>query len=410
MLLRAALVLLALAAPAAAQSVLTVGASGEFATPQAAIDAALPGDIVLLLEPFETSVVIGKGVALVGLGQALLKAPGSDQPAVRVVGVPAGQSVLIAGLALFIFDGDADMAVEVTDCDGAVWLQDNFVDAYGAPALVAHDAHSLVCVDSPVQTNLVPALPDGTPAPAPGAHVSGDSRAFLYDGHVRGSHGVLQSPGNPVPTSAPDGGPGLVVVDAQVKVTGTQVVGGSGNSFFSGGCAFGGDGGTGLITLEGPDAGTPAVTLRGATVVGGSGGFHSGGCAPPPVPGEAFDVLPGSVTTVAAVPRRFDLPSLVQAGQPLTLAFDGVAGDVALLFGSASAAPALGVAGIDLHLQVNTLFPVATFALAGPSLDVPASVPALPPGFEGLLVPLQAVFVDAQGGKHASPPRALVIH
>ena len=410
MLLHAALVLLALAAPAAAQSVLTVGASGEFATPQAAIDAALPGDIVLLLEAFEANVVIDKGVALVGSGQALLKPSGSDQPVVRVAGVPAGQSVLLAVLTVFVFDGGADMAVEVTDCDGAVWLEDVFVDAYGAPALVAHDAHSLVCVDSPLQTNLVPALPDGTPQPAPGAHVSGSTHAFLHDGHVMGSHGVLQGPGNPVPTAAPDGGPGLVVVDAQVKVAGTQLLGGSGNSVFVGGCSLGGDGGTGLVTLNGPDAGTPAVALRDATVLGGGAGFHSGGCAPPPVPGAAFDVLPGSVTTVAAVPRRFDLPALVEAGQPLTLAFDGVAGDIALLFGSASAAPALAVGAIDLHLAVGSLFPIATFALAGSSLDVPASVPALPPGFEGLIVPLQAVFVDAQGGKHASPPRALVIH
>jgi hypothetical protein len=405
------LALLLLAAPAGAQSVLTVGDAGEFATPQAAIDAAVPGDIVLLLQSFEANVVIDKGIALVGSGQTLLHpASALDQPTIRVTGVPAGQAVLISGVSVFVFGDGAPAAVEVSGCDAPVWIQDVFVDSYGATGFAAHDARSLVLANSAFQTNLVAALPDGTPKTAPGALLTGTTSAFVHGGHVLGSHGVLQGPGFPVPTAAPDGGAGLIAVDAQVKVTGTTIAGGSGNSVFIGGCNLGGDGGAGLVTLDGPAAGLPAVLLRGAAVTGGGGGFSSGGCSPQGQPGAAFDVLPGSVTTQAVLPRHFALPGHVQAGLPITLAFDGAPGDVALLFGAASAAPALAVGALDLHLSAGTLFPVGVFALAGFSLDVPASVPALPPGLQGVIVPLQAVFVDAQGGKHGAAPRALVIH
>ena len=415
MFLRAAwpLAVVVAATSAAAQSVHTVGPGGDFPTPQAAIDAAAPGDIVLLLTGFQTNVVIDKGLALMASGQMLMKpdaGPGSEQPTVRVVGVPAGQSVLLYGLTIFVGSGGAPAAVEIADCEGAVWIQHVFVDAYGAQALFAHDAQSLVCVDTPFQTNLIPALPDGTPQSAPGARLSAGTRAFLHDAFVIGSHGALQLPGNPAPTSAPDGGPGLVVADAQAKLSGTELFGGSGNSFFAGGCAFGGDGGAGLVTLDGPDAGTPAVELRDSPVKGGGSGFFDGACAPPPVPGADFDIVPGSVVSVAALPRRFDVPALVEPGQTVTLAFDGAAGDVALLFGSAAQAPALAIGAIDLHLAIGSLFSIATFTLPTGALDVPAVVPPLPAGLEAAFVPLQAIFVDAQGGKHASAPRVVVIH
>src|SRR6185503_11180670 len=133
MLPRAAcfLAVVLVATSAAAQSVLTVGAAGDFPTPQAAIDAAALGDIVLLLEGFQANVVIDKGLALMAGGHLLMKpdaGPGSDQPTVRVVGVPAGQSVLLSGLTVFVGSSGAPAAVEIADCDGAVWIQDVFVD------------------------------------------------------------------------------------------------------------------------------------------------------------------------------------------------------------------------------------------------------------------------------------------
>jgi hypothetical protein len=404
---------LVLAVPATAQTVHTVGAAGDFPTPQAAVDAAAPGDIVILLQGVIGNVVIDKGIAFMGAHNAIIKpqdGPGSTAPPVHVIGVPAGQSVLISGLNVFVGNQGAPATVLIEDCDGPVWIQDAFVDSYGAGALVAHDASSVVLVEAAMQTNLIPALPDGTPVPAAGAKFSGATRAFVHGAFLFGSHGTLQGFGNPVPTAAPDGGPGLLVIDSQVKVTGTDIRGGSGNSFFSGGCTFAGNGGAGVVTLEGADPGSPTAMLTSSPVTGGGVGHFTPSCAPAPVPGVPLDVLPGSLTVSSALPRELYLNDLAEPGLPVTLSLDGAAGDLALLFGSTAAAPALAVSGIDLHLKPDALFLVTAFALPTGSLDLPAIVPPLPAGLDAVVVPLQAVFVDTQGGKHASAPRVLVIH
>jgi len=83
---------------------------------------------------------------------------------------------------------------------------------------------------------------------------------------------------------------------------------------------------------------------------------------------------------------------------------------VAFLLASTAAAPGFAAGALDLHLQLDSLLVIIPFPLPGGSLTVNATAPALPPVIDGITVPLQAVFVDAQGGKHASNPRALVIH
>lgn len=407
-----ALLVLLAAAPAVAQQVHTAGPGGEFAALQAAIDFAQPGDVVRVLGGVHENVVIDKGLLLVGYTGMIGKAaegPGADAPALLVKGVPADQTVVIAGPMVFVFGGGASAAVHVEDCAGAVWVLDTFVDSYGAAALVAQGAGSLVLGEVALQCNLVPALPDGTPQAAPGAWLRGGTRAFVHGGFSLGSHGALALAGLPQPTAAPDGGAGLLVEDAQAHVHGAELLGGSGNSLFAQGCTSGGDGGAGLVTLDGPAPGAPWVTLRQATVQGGGVGFHTQGCAPAPVPGAPFDVLPGSVALLAATPRRLDLPSLALQGQSLTLELSGAPGDLALLCGSTSAAPAAALGGLDLHLRPDGLFLVAAFALPTGELALPASAPLLPAGLEAVVVPLQAFFVDAQGGRHASGPRVLVV-
>lgn len=412
--LRIAAAVLVLAATALAQAVHTVDpVGGDFATIQAALDAAAPGDIVLVTGGSHENVVIQKGVVLVGAGGGFITkaaaGPGVAQPPLRVVGIPAGESVVVAGLTVFTVTSGATAAVEVSGCAGAVWLQDLFVDSYGSDALVVEGCASTVVAGSIVQVNLVPALPDGTPQAGAGGRVSGATRGFLHDTWLVGSHGTLVGPGDPVPNAAAPGGPGLVVEDAWVRVAGGLVNGGSGNSFHSAGCSSGGDGGPGLVTADGPAPGLPSVTLEQVGVSGGFGGFFDAGCAPPPSSGPAFDSLRGSVSIAAGTARRFSLPPVVKASQGTVLELDGVAGDVALLFGAQSGVPAKAVGALDLHLQAGTLFLVAVLPLAGASLDLGAGVPALPAGVEAVAVPLQAVFLDAQGGKHDAGPRCVVV-
>ena len=416
--LRFALALLtALVAPAvaAAQAVHTVkpDGTGDFTTIQAAVDASAPGDIVLVFGGAHDNVTIDRGLTLVSVGGAMIgkafEGPGAALPALRIAGVPANELVVLSGFTVFVGGAGASSTIEISDTAGAVWIQDSFVDSYGAPALVADAAATIAISNTLLQTNLVPPLLDGTPQVGAGADVAGGTRLYGYDADLRGSHGTLTGPDLPTPTAPPDGGPGLVVADSIARWTGGSIQGGSGNTLFLDGCLLGGDGGTGLITLDGPEVGGPDVVLRGATVAGGSGSFV-GACAPPTTAGPAFDVVPGSVVSEPTTARLLTLPGQVASGGPLPIGFSGAPGDTAFLIASAAAAPATSVGTLDLHLRLDTLLAIVAFPLPGGSLTVNATAPALPAIVDGITVPLQAVFVDAQGGKHASNPRALSIH
>jgi hypothetical protein len=403
-----------LCAPLAAQSVLTVKPDGsaDFLTIQAAVDASSPGDVIVVSGGLHENVLVTHGLTLLspttaGIGKAPA-GPGAALPALRITGLAADEAVVLSGFTVFVGSGGAAAAVEVSDCAGAVWMQDVFVDSYGAPSLVADGAASVVVTNTLLQTNLVPALPDGTPQTAAGAEARNGTRLYGYDATAKGSHGTLQGFGNPVPAAPPDGGPGLLVTDASAHWSGGAIQGGSGNTLFLNGCLLGGDGGAGVLVQDGASPLPPVVTLSGTPLTGGFGAPVSA-CAPPTSPGPAIDAPAGTVTSTAAPARELTLPGLGAAGGSVTLGLHGAPGDAAFLLVALDAAPAFTAAQVDLHLSVDSLVAVVPFALPAGTLDVSVVLPALPAGLQALVVPLQAVFVDGQGGRHASNPRALVI-
>ncbi|TAJ18277.1 MAG: hypothetical protein EPO68_08145 [Planctomycetota bacterium] len=411
-----ALAVALLAPAAAAQALWTVHPNGsaDFTSIQAAVDAAAPGDHVLVLAGAHANVVLERAITLTSTGgAAILKpqsGPGATAPALSIRNLPAGEHVCVSGLTVFVGGGGAPHAVGIADCAGSVWLQDMFVDSYGAAALDVRACASVVVADCTLQTNLVPALSDGTPQSAPGARVADGARLHAWSSDFFGSHGTLQGGGLPTPNAAADGGAGLVVEDALVHCYGGDIRGSSGSTFFGASCTSGGNGGDGVVVIDGPSGFAPEVRLVGASVTAGFPGSHQAGCGPAPIAGQIFDAAPGSLVALPGPARRFTLPGHANSGAPVALRFDGAAGDFAFVLVSGAAAPGTSIAGLDLHVALAPLLVVGPFAVPGASATYGANAPLLPAGVEGIALPLQAVHLDASLALHASSPRLLLAH
>lgn len=121
---------------ALAPDVLTVapdaGGGADFQDLQVAIDAAAPGDTVLVQAGQWTSVsIVGKGIDLVvDIDPVEIGDQFASWGDVFVFGgisirdVPAGQRVLVRGLSVQNEYGSYLPALEVLDCPGPVWIQD----------------------------------------------------------------------------------------------------------------------------------------------------------------------------------------------------------------------------------------------------------------------------------------------
>jgi len=413
-----ALLALAPGAPAvAAQTDLwtvNVDGSGDFTSVQAAVDAAAPGDVVLIAQGvyIESVVVSGKGLTLMAPTGGLLMttfALGPAEPSLHVRDLPADQVFVLDGLT--VFNGNAHTSADllIEDCDGAVWLQDVFADSYGAPSLRVTGSASVVIADTMLQTNLVSPLPDGTPVPGPGA-VLENSTVYSYESDYSGSHGALQALGVPTITGPAPGGPGMFVLDSVVHASGGFAGGSNGGTFIDGECQVGGDGGDGVLLAAG-GLGTSAVVLRDVGVSGGSAGILDPKCAPPAADGVPINALGGTVDVQTMPSRSLDLPGSAQFGQSFPIEVDGELGDTAWLF--TAAAPMIGtqVAGLDLHLDLASLTMVYALPLSPwGDLTLNVTVAPLPGAPEVVQLPIQAVFLDTVGGRQESAPTMLVLH
>jgi len=385
----------------------------DFADLQLAIDAAAPGDVVLVAPgQYEPAVLAGKGLSIVATSSAslfdsdLLFGEATPDPVLTLRDIPVGQSAVVSGFTVFNSAPGPESDLLVHDCDGVVWLQQLFLDSYGVEAFAAREAAALVLVDVFCQTNLVSPLPDGTPWGGAGARFGPGTVAWCHDVHAGGSHGAFLPPGSPPLIAAPPGGPGAVVDDAVVSFTGSAAGGNSGGSATLDGCVHGGDGGAGIV-LSGA---APSVTLRDTNYGGGFGGFFDRSCAPPTQMGPQLDGDPADLTVLPGEERRLLAPTAATVGETISLGLHGEAGETALFFLAGAQAPGVHVGGVDLHLQLTSLTLLAAVPMAADGIDVSVTVPPLPGGFEVVTVPLQAVFLDGAGGRAASNPWAIIAY
>jgi len=341
-----------LAAPAAAD-VITVGAAGDHADIQAAVQAASDGD-VLLVEAgrYAEVAVTDKSVTIVAESGAEVIVEGG----IDVRDLPADKIVTFIGLRV-----DHEDLVEpynlpdvpgivLFENDGAVRVEDCVIDGPGEfLGILAHPAARITsCADVAfARTELLGQEDAGvflitaTAPPPPAVQVMA-SHVVFHGGTIRGIKG-----GRTFNQDVLDGGTGLAITSGNVLLSGTTVLGGPGGDGFPGQTdngigpahsgADGGDGGPALQVLT-DDA---VLSRLDCTFVPGPGG-QGGEANPfpwsiptnPGAPGPVFGQLKGFHKVLDGLARSMSLPMPVIEGTASPLVITGEPSEVVgLLWG-----------------------------------------------------------------------------
>lgn len=395
-----------------------------FATIDAAIAAAAPGDMIVvatrpptggvLWSDLYPAIRIDKSLSItneaghdvrcwsaeiVGLG---------DQDRVVIRGIRFERPTLLVGFGLPTLSVVASRGhVFLEDCSfqpasplvvgvGATWpaidIQGPAVGPRGSVTLVRCSVQGVGGVNNPRSV--------GQQQPAPGIRAV-DTDLAIWDSQVAGGQGVSAYPQLRLPA-----GPGAqgMVFDGYAFASGSVFAGGAGGSAATGSCGTGGNGGDGIVLAQA----STLVEALACTFRGGNGGA---GC-PGGVSGAA------EVRGAATLVRRSGVATAIAAtsphrvGQTTLLTHTGVQGGV--YFALAGSAPAflrttpLGLLGVlSLTGQGSTVPVYAGGYGTGGQTQVPVMLP--PTGFEGTVILLQTVAFAPPGALADSAPTALFV-
>ena len=393
---------LLLTTPRAIADVLVIdaasGPGSQYTVLQFAIEAAQPGDTLLLRSgSYWAFSLVGKGLSLVAEEGASVTVVGPS----KVRSVPAGETVLVRGLdfktdtTLFVLQG----ALGLEGCDGAVWLEDCSVIARDVlqplpgrmSALSVKACRQVVLLRSTVEGYGFLSTFAGT-----GVGLTGMSCEFS-DVTVQGSSvGAFFA----IPEGVDeDGHAGLAMLGGQVHAAGSTFQGGSGaNSLLIGfGCTK-------------PTSGGDAVSVAGTGVFLGLDNTYLPGAAgliactplpPGPLPTPGANVGVGSLAqhvALSGLARDFEAASPVRELAQFVLAFDVQPfEDVFLLVGSQPLG--LFVQPLGGSLLVWGTLQILPLGKADGSgtLDLVLPMPPLPPGVLAQDFYLQAAVLNAAG-------------
>ena len=307
---------LGLCVPAAAQSEWIVDRTGggQFTEIQPAVDAAAPGDRILVRAGSYAGFRLGKGLAIEAATLVTVDS-------VHIADLPAAQWARVSGLASGGTVPGLPASVAVQRCAGPVLLADLTLGQG-------------LRVESSSAVLLTRATLDGAPAvwssftgfPALDAR---QSRVVVQDATLRGGNGLA---GSPVQSPTP-GGAALASTDSALLVAHSVLQGGLGGFPFQ--LGPGAPGGAALLA-RGSGA---RLVMAGGQLAGGLGtGGAPGGAAvdSSPLPAEVTTdvLLQGAVTGILALAPLTTLAAtpVVPRGQAATLTVGGAPGTFVLPF------------------------------------------------------------------------------
>lgn len=350
-----------------------VGGTGLHATIQAAVDAATDGDVVLVRPgSYGSFHMTGKGVSVIADSGA-----GGARPVVEHVSVGAlavGQRATVRGLRI---DQTPSLfspveALLVAGCKGPVVIEDCVVRGgvdHGASVTGSTNTLFVRCD--------IEAL-DGS-----GLFVS-VSTIHVVDSIVVGGPGSNAVQSGNVTIPAQPGMPAIWLAASFLYVAGGATVGGQGGTgitTLNGVCSPGADGGPALFVF-GPLS--PQAFHFDATLVGGAGGLPAPGCANGGQPGAAVKIQDGTVHALSGALRTVAATSPIREGAVAQLDVEGQPGEaVALLVGPVPTIEFLEMSSGTLLPKTFFVVPLGPLSPTGTlTATVPVPAASLPPGVD----------------------------
>jgi hypothetical protein len=452
--------IMAVAAALAHATDLTVGPSGsgaQFSSIQAAVDAAQPGDrVIVLAGEYNGAVVVNKPIDLVGAGSPVtfsrsyaVFVPGLVPTPITVGNIATGARARISGITFGTIGAmlapNLSM-MTVHDCLGRVELSDVVLTGASLPALESATLGGILHVRDCAQvvasgvgalgsvyTVLLPVMGEASLKRGHAGFLVERSGFWMNDCRADGNATRLVSSG-----FGGDGGPGLMTIDASVQIArslirGAQSGGHQNGVFGFGGAAIDVFGSTVLVHGASPNALFGALPLEfdaGAAIgLGAAGsaikldGTSSVTYAPdvPLVPGSGAPTLPDAPAIAAAagaivaplthrLPTVVITPATVPPGATLTVLLQGEPNLDYIRAVGPRTSPAVGLSGVSgkvlVDLTTLLFFDVRLLDASG-AVSSTVNVPA-DPALAGLEVVEQAAQV-LPAGIALSPPSVFSI-
>ena len=383
---------------------------GDYLTVQAAIDAALDGNVILVRSGSYPGFTVDQ------LRLLILEDAGATAKVTGTVTIRDTNSnglVLLAGLEISAVAGavPSATAVSITNCAGNVRLQDCVLrGGDGAPGFPTPPPGGAACkvLDSARVTLASVEMRGGDgygfPVFGPNGGEGGEaletsgSALALYDCKLTGGTGGDAD--YAVPKVAGRGGDAARVLDHGVLASGCSFQGGKGGGTSN----TPGAGGDGLHVAAGAQA-----QLLDNTYVGGQGGWgYSGAFGPMGLPqsgGGVFHALGG-------VRRKFHLPVLAPENSVATLDVDGVAGDQVWLLSSGKPGfvymPALAGISLVAFPVAMSLVPLGVLPASG-SASFALRTPGIGGALDAQRTFLQGLVLSASGAHSLGSPMHQIV-